>query len=217
MKKIGLKKGITICLGLILIFSFFAIPASASTAKREAMLEYKNIKVTLDGKEIIPKDANGAVIEPFVIDGTTYLPVRGLANALNLGVAWDGDTNTVILNSPSTALTVVDATLIETEEGIYLAMRFRNNLADDIKFLQITIYGYDADNKPIMTGTTNTLRAYTETVQSAGSNGTYSRWPMLPELPGLAYAEFAVTKYTTADGTEVDVPFDQQIRYNVSK
>jgi len=41
------------------------------------------------------QDANGNYVEPFIIDGTTYLPVRGISNALNLGVGWDGENNTV--------------------------------------------------------------------------------------------------------------------------
>lgn len=65
-------------------------------------LNYNNIKITLDGNEINPTDENGNYIEPFIIDGTTYLPVRGIANALALDVAWDGNTNTVILNTPNT-------------------------------------------------------------------------------------------------------------------
>ena len=215
MKKIGLKKGITICLGLILIFSFFAIPASASTAKREAMLEYKNIKVTLDGIEIIPKDANGAVIEPFVIDGTTYLPVRGLANALNLDVAWDGNTNTVILKSQP-AVSVIDATLVEVNGEDSLVLHVKNNLSTNISKIVGSIYGYDADNKPVMNGTTNILRVTSSKTFEPGSL-TRTYWYLNPELPGVAYVEFVITQYTMEDGTVVDIPFDQQIRYNVSK
>ncbi len=62
-------------------------------------LLYKNIKITLDNNEITPTDANGNYVEPFIIDGTTYLPVRGISNALGLGVDWDENTNTVKLFS----------------------------------------------------------------------------------------------------------------------
>ena len=45
-------------------------------------------------------DANGNYVEPFIIDGTTYLPVRGIASALGLNVGWDGATKTVLLTTP---------------------------------------------------------------------------------------------------------------------
>lgn len=72
------------------------IPAVASTV-RQLNATYKDIKITLDGTEIIPKDAQGNVVEPFIAGGTTYLPIRAVANALGLDVEWDGTTNTVVL------------------------------------------------------------------------------------------------------------------------
>ena len=72
----------------------------ASVGSRTATLFYNNIRVVLDGKEIIPKDANGNSIEPFTIEGTTYLPVRGISSALGLEVAWNSETKTVELNTP---------------------------------------------------------------------------------------------------------------------
>lgn len=73
--------------------------AFAAAYQKQATLNYQGIKITLDGEEITPKDGAGNVVEPFTIDGTTYLPVRAISNALGLGVDWDGETNTVILTS----------------------------------------------------------------------------------------------------------------------
>ena len=58
---------------------------------------YSGIKIVLDGVEITPTDASGNVVEPFIADGTTYLPVRAVGNALGLPVDWDGETRTVYL------------------------------------------------------------------------------------------------------------------------
>ena len=77
--------------------------ASASVGRRTMEADYQNIRITLDGKEITPTDANGNVVEPFSVDGTTYLPVRAIGNALGLGVDWDGSTGTVVLTTPSQA------------------------------------------------------------------------------------------------------------------
>ena len=54
----------------------------------------------MDGKEIVPVDASGNVVEPFIIDGTTYLPVRAVSSALGLDVSWNDQTKTVELNTP---------------------------------------------------------------------------------------------------------------------
>lgn len=67
--------------------------------KKTADLYYNNIKICIDGSYVEPKDANGNTVEPFIIDGTTYLPVRAVANAFGKDVAWDGDTQTVFLGA----------------------------------------------------------------------------------------------------------------------
>ena len=72
---------------------------AGKTATETATLNYRGIRIVLDGRLIIPKDAKGTVLDAFIIDGTTYLPVRALANALGCGVDWDGATNTVLITS----------------------------------------------------------------------------------------------------------------------
>ena len=74
--------------------------AFATLGKITKELEYRDIKVSLDGEVLDLKDAAGNHVEPFMFDGTNYLPVRALAEALGLNVAWDGSTNTVVLTSP---------------------------------------------------------------------------------------------------------------------
>lgn len=77
--------------------------ALATTGKVTKELEYRNIQVSLDGEKLDLKDAKGNPVEPFMFEGTNYLPVRALAESLGLNVAWDGSTNTVVLTTPETA------------------------------------------------------------------------------------------------------------------
>lgn len=77
--------------------------ATATTGKQQAYLEYNDIKISLNGSLVTPKDADGNIIEPFTIDGTTYLPVRAVGNALGLTVGWDQSTKTVILTNDGTS------------------------------------------------------------------------------------------------------------------
>ena len=67
--------------------------AASNTKTIEAF--YNNIKIYVDGVKINPKDANGKTVEPFIYNGTTYLPVRGIAQAMGAQVEWDGKTNSV--------------------------------------------------------------------------------------------------------------------------
>lgn len=87
---------IVLCAALALAFAL-SVSASLNTVNKE--ITYRDIKITLYGKEITPTDADGNPTEPFIMDGSTYLPVRAIAGAVGLGVDWDGETSTVILGN----------------------------------------------------------------------------------------------------------------------
>ncbi|MBQ4556777.1 MAG: hypothetical protein IJA60_03915 [Clostridia bacterium] len=92
-----------------ILFSILVIATivsmSAAQMTKNATLNYNNIKICIDGNYVTPKDAAGNVVEPFIIDGTTYLPVRAVASALGKEVTWDGATSTVFLGKqPSSAV-----------------------------------------------------------------------------------------------------------------
>ena len=93
-------------LGITAACAAIAISAVATGGLVQKSLLYEDIKITLEGKEIKPHDVNGNYIEPFIIEGTTYLPVRGIASALGLTVDWDDNTKTVKLNEPKSDTTL---------------------------------------------------------------------------------------------------------------
>ena len=90
-----------ILLGAVLtaVLSCLVIPALAYSGNRSASLYYDDIQVVLDGTSLTLRDSDGDVVEPFIINGTTYLPLRAIAEALGLDVAWNGSTSTVTLTT----------------------------------------------------------------------------------------------------------------------
>jgi hypothetical protein len=77
----------------------FGVVAFGESITKSISVMYDNIKILIDGVEYTAKDANGNVIEPFIFNGTTYLPVRGIANAFGKEVSWEPQTSTVKLGS----------------------------------------------------------------------------------------------------------------------
>ena len=69
----------------------------AKQISETAELFYNNIKIYIDGREIVPKDVNGNIVEPFIMNGTTYLPVRAISNAFGEDVEWEGATQSVYI------------------------------------------------------------------------------------------------------------------------
>jgi len=96
MRRLSNRKLILFLLCIALIAAC-SVTAAATNGSKKVELFYRDIKIMLNGNTITPKDANGNVVEPFIIDGTTYLPVRAVSEALGLNVGWDGETQTVKL------------------------------------------------------------------------------------------------------------------------
>ena len=92
-----MKKKIIVILTVVLAAAALTVGVFASTGAVQVTLNYRDIRITLNGQEIQPKDAGGNPVEPFIIDGTTWLPVRAVSEALGLDVQWDEETSTVQL------------------------------------------------------------------------------------------------------------------------
>ncbi|MDP4182776.1 MAG: copper amine oxidase N-terminal domain-containing protein, partial [Bacillota bacterium] len=76
----------------VLTTTVFAAPVA-----KNVQLFFNNIKIYVDDSAVTPKDAQGNTVEPFVYNGTTYLPVRAVSNALGKNVEWDGKTSSVYI------------------------------------------------------------------------------------------------------------------------
>lgn len=117
------KRIITLALAMIFVFAL-ASTVSAVANKITAELTYRDIKIAMNGKTVASKDANGKSVEPFIIDGTTYLPVRAVAEALGLDVEWDSKTSTVKLSKPAPAVSspVVPGTVVVDNEIVKITL-----------------------------------------------------------------------------------------------
>ena len=94
MKKNVITKTLAGILSAILLIGGAVL---ASDGSKNIDIFFRNIKIMIDGAEYVPTDANGTVVEPFIYNGTTYLPVRAVANAFGKDVKWDGENATVYL------------------------------------------------------------------------------------------------------------------------
>lgn len=93
MKNNKLLKGFVILFSAIIL----TVGTIAASGSENVDIFFRNIKIMIDGAEYVPTNANGEVVEPFIMDGTTYLPVRAVANAFDKDVKWDGKNAVVYL------------------------------------------------------------------------------------------------------------------------
>ncbi len=57
------------------------------------------IHLEIDGQKYLPKDVKGNAVDVFLYNGTTYVPIRAIAENFNKEVKWDAKRQTVLIDS----------------------------------------------------------------------------------------------------------------------
>jgi len=77
--------------GMIAMLLLVGLPVTALAVSGAIRIEVSPISVLMDGEVFHPKDANGNDVMVFTYNGTTYAPLRALAEAYGLEVGYDGE------------------------------------------------------------------------------------------------------------------------------
>ena len=83
---------------LVFLLVFGSSLVYASTIPTEVTLN-KNIIITYNNEIQAFKNVNGEVVYPISYEGTTYLPIRSISCLFKTGIQWDGDSNSIYLES----------------------------------------------------------------------------------------------------------------------
>lgn len=152
MKKLNNAKWFTLGAVVCMLVVNLVVPAlAAAITTKTAQLEYSGMKITLNGNAVTPKDVNGNIVDPFVINDTTYLPVRALASALGLAVDWDKNTNTVVLSSSSATQ---NGTVLYDANGVKISYTGINS--DEYGNVKVKLYIENSSSKKYTVQARNT-------------------------------------------------------------
>ncbi|MCM3593670.1 stalk domain-containing protein [Brevibacillus borstelensis] len=99
------KKWVPILSSVVLAgATFLPVTTDAAVGKKNVQASYNNIKVMYNGVNV------PTTIEPFIVNGSTYIPVRMMANVFNKDVVWNGTTYTIdVKDRPDTRVTALQA------------------------------------------------------------------------------------------------------------
>ena len=94
--------------GMLATLMLGSITVTALAADSGLTLTAYPIKVLVNGEVFKPKDVNGNDVLVFTYNGTTYAPLRALAEAYGLEVGYDATSNTATVNHPTKAMPSTD-------------------------------------------------------------------------------------------------------------
>ena len=102
-----MKRKITILTALLLaVVLTVAITSTALASDGSMTITIHPIRILVNGETFRPTDVNGNEVMVFTVNGTTYAPLRALAEAYGLEVGYDAANNIASVNSPDRAPTV---------------------------------------------------------------------------------------------------------------
>jgi hypothetical protein len=106
----------------------------ASPVKKQLEAYYNNIKIVVDGNAVTPTDAQGQKVEPFIYEGTTYLPIRAIGQAIGKEVSWDSSTNTVYIGKNPGGTGLTSLPYARTGQNSYIEIdKWTDHSYDNIK------------------------------------------------------------------------------------
>lgn len=104
------KNMLSFVFGAAVMLLLICLPATALAASGALKIEVSPIKVLVNGEVFQPKDAEGNDVMVFTCNGTTYAPLRALAEAYGLEVGYDAANHIATVNAkPADGLASPDA------------------------------------------------------------------------------------------------------------
>jgi len=82
------KKVLALLTTTMIVVGSLGLSAYGASVSKTLQAYYGTSRIIIDGKDVTN------TIEPFIVDGTTYIPLRAVANAFNKKVEWNALTST---------------------------------------------------------------------------------------------------------------------------
>lgn len=80
------------------LFVAAAVPAYAAMTGKSIDV-YTGVRIFVNGRELHPADVKGNELETFIYEGTTYVPLRAVSEALGAEVTWNAEGKNVYVNT----------------------------------------------------------------------------------------------------------------------
>lgn len=183
--------------------------ALAKTGTANIPVQYSNIKVVVDGKDLSTSK------EPFIYDGTTYLPLRAVAEAVGKEVSWDNTAKVAYLgkapekvkqekNSGKNEDIKFTGADLDYEIGLpTLYLEYTNQTDSEIIRFDIYVNCYDAYGKYL-----NTFgNKYYMIDKIKGHEESHGELTLMES--GVQKVTWGLYKYQTKDGKTVEIPEDK--------
>lgn len=139
-----MKKRLT---AIVLMLAFFTSTSLAAGYQKSITADF-DVRLTIDGQAVSLADAAGNAVQPFTYNGTTYVPIRAVADYLGAGVHYNSSTKTA-----NVSIDAQDAAyflhMLESESASYYigCTQLSRDIGTDYANKDKAIKAYNADSE----------------------------------------------------------------------
>lgn len=167
-----------------------------------------SIKILVNGEEFKPKDVNGNDVMTFTYNGTTYAPLRALAEAYGLEVGYDAAKKIATVGETKQSLTTASATTTQTTETIGM----KNAVKKAKSYLNFTAFSYTGLIKQLE------YEGFTHDEAVYGADNSGADWKEQAYKKGMSYLDFmAFSRDGLIDQLEYEGFTEDEIEYAITK
>ena len=120
-----------LCLLLCAVFFTGGVFAAGKLQKRTITV-YSGVDIYIDDAKLDARDANGNPVETFVYNGTTYLPVRAVGEAVGKAVQWESKTSSVYIGQHKSDKPAVWLDELDYFDSSYNPLKKGENMKDNL-------------------------------------------------------------------------------------
>lgn len=167
-----------------------------------------SIKILVNGEEFKPKDTNGNDVMTFTYNGTTYAPLRALAEAYGLEVGYDAEKKMATVGETKQSSTTASATTTQTTETIGM----KNAVKKAKSYLNFTAFSYTGLIKQLE------YEGFTHDEAVYGADNSGADWKEQAYKKGMSYLDFmAFSRDGLIDQLEYEGFTEEEIEYAITK
>jgi len=176
-----MRKKLLVIAGVVLVLTVLAGSALATNGSKELVAFFRDITVTFRNSSYNVTDvtgkivnADGVVKEAFIIDGTTYVPLRGISEIFGYDVGWNSETNTISISGFAPYYTAPSRDYVVVPVSMYMQAgyeQWQKWPAGDV-----TVHSGEGYLDPFGVGTYTMGIGYPEQTAAFMPNVWYSDW-----------------------------------------
>lgn len=188
---------------LLLMLAILIIPAAAASTYRQQIAVEYGITLDINGQQAVLKDPNGNTVQPFVYNGTTYVPIRAVSEMFNADIIYNSDENKAYIYDDYTEILVAAYML---EKSTIQMQNTVNFLFENVRqgyTLETTAHtqissNYIANNRAMLTRLSTENSHYNILTESSDTLGSfvdhYNSCVALYQDAVAAYATLSASK-----------------------